>query len=82
VGQRSVEILIGRLVTDEGLRERFIADPRGTLRLAQQQSGLELNATEIDALLCSPVTLWVRLSALLDPRLQKANLKNDRGDRE
>ena len=74
VGQRSVEILIGRLVTDEDLRQRFIAEPRETIRFAQQ-SGLDLTAAEIDALLASPVVLWERLAAILDPRLQKASLK-------
>jgi hypothetical protein len=74
MGQRSIEILVGRLVTDEELRHQFIADPRETIRLAQQ-SGLVLTATEIDALLASPVALWERLAALLDPRLQKASLK-------
>ena len=74
MGQRSVEILIGRLVTDEELRQRFIAEPRETIRLVRQ-SGLELTAAEIDALLASPVALWERLAALLDPRLQKASLK-------
>ena len=74
MGQRSVEILIGRLVTDEDLRQRFIAEPRETIRFAQQ-SGLDLTAAEIDALLASPVALWERLAAILDPRLQKASLK-------
>ena len=74
MGQRSIEILIGRLVTDEELRQRFVAEPRETVRLAQQ-SGLELTAAEVDALLASPVALWERLAAALDPRLQKASLK-------
>jgi len=74
MGQRSVEILIGRLVTDEELRERFIVAPLETLRLEQQQ-GLELTAAELDALLASPLSLWTRLAALLDERLQKASLK-------
>jgi len=74
MGQRSVELLIGRLVTDEALRRRFFAEPRETIRLAQQ-SGLELTATEVDALLASPVALWEVLAAALDPRLQKASLK-------
>lgn len=74
MAQRSVEILIGRLVTDEDFRHRFIAEPRETIRLGQQ-SGLELTAAEIDALLASPVALWERLAAILDPRLQKASLK-------
>jgi hypothetical protein len=32
--------------------------------------------TEVDALLASPVALWEPLAAALDPRLQKASLKN------
>lgn len=74
MGHRSVEILIGRLVTDEELRERFVAEPRETLRLAQQR-GLVLTAAETDALLASPVALWESLAAALDPRLQKASLR-------
>ena len=77
VGQRSVEILIGRLVTDEDLRQRFIAKPRETIRLAQG-SGLQLTAAEVDALLASPVAVWESLAAALDPRLQKASLKRGR----
>jgi hypothetical protein len=75
MGQRSVEILIGRLVTDEELRRRFVAEPRQTIRLVQQL-GLELTATEVDALLASPLALWESLTAALDPRLQKASLKH------
>jgi hypothetical protein len=74
MGHRSVEILIGRLVTDEELRERFVAEPRETLRLAQQR-GLVLTAAETDALLACPVALWESLAAALDPRLQKASLR-------
>jgi hypothetical protein len=74
MAQRSIEILIGRLVTDEELRERFVVAPLETLRFEQQQ-GLELTAAELDALLASPLSLWTRLAALLDERLQKASLK-------
>ena len=75
MGQRSVEILIGRLVTDEELRRQFVADPRETIRLAQLR-GLELTAAEVDALLATPVALWEALAAALDPRLQKASLRH------
>ena len=74
MAQRSIEILIGRLVTDEELRERFVVAPLETLRFEQQQ-GLELTAAELDALLASPLSLWTRLAAVLDERLQKASLK-------
>ena len=81
MGQRSVEILIGRLVTDEELRRRFVENPRGTVQLAQQQ-GLELTAPEIDALLASHIGLWECLAAALDPRLHKASLKVPRKERD
>jgi hypothetical protein len=74
MGQRSVEILIGRLVTDEELRRRFVAEPRETIR-HEQLRGLELSAAEIEALVTSSVALWETLAAILDPRLQKASLK-------
>jgi hypothetical protein len=74
VGQRSIEILIGRLVTDEELRRQFVANPCETIRLAPLH-GLELTAAEAEALLATPVALWEALAALLDPRLQKASLK-------
>jgi hypothetical protein len=75
MGQRSVEMLIGRLVTDEELRRRFAAEPRETIRL-EQLRGLELTVAEVDALLASPLALWESLAAALDPRLQKASLKH------
>jgi hypothetical protein len=75
MGHRSVEILIGRLVTDEDLRRQFVAEPHETIRLVQQRGGLELTAAEVDALLASPIAIWEVLAAALDPRLQKASLK-------
>jgi hypothetical protein len=75
MGHRSVEVLIGRLVTDEELRRRFVAEPFETIRLAQER-GLELTAAEVDALLASPISVWENLAAALDPRLQKASLKH------
>jgi hypothetical protein len=74
MGHRSVEILIGCLVTDEDLRRSFIQEPRETLGILEQR-GLVLTEAEVDALLASPVRLWERLAVLLDPRLQKASLK-------
>jgi hypothetical protein len=75
MGQRSVEWLIGRLVTDEELRRRFVSEPRETIRL-EQLRGIELTAAEVEALVASPAALWDRLAADLDPRLQKASLKS------
>jgi hypothetical protein len=81
MGQRSVELLIGRLVTDEELRRRFVAAPRQTLRVLQEH-GLELTTAEVDAVLASHVALWNCLAAALDPRLQKASLKQGGASKE
>jgi hypothetical protein len=75
MAQRSVELLIGRLVTDEELRRRFVADPRETIR-REQLRGFDLTPAEVEALVVSPLWLWERLAAVLDPRLQKASLKH------
>jgi hypothetical protein len=76
VSQKSVEIIIGRLATDENLRARFIADPMGTLR-SQREAGLDLNPTEVDALLRTPNDFWDVMARWVHPRLQKAALRGD-----
>jgi hypothetical protein len=76
VAQRVVEILIGRLITDEDFRSDFLADPENTL-LALSDLGLELSRTEIAALVNTDPTLWARTAVRIDPRLQKASFKNE-----
>ena len=71
MGQRSIEILVGCLVTDEEFRRRFVCEPHETIRLMRQR-GLELTTAEIDALLAAPITLWEGLAAALE----KASLKH------
>lgn len=76
MAQRIVEMLIGRLITDEMFRSDFLADPENTL-LALSDLGLELSRTEIAALVNTDSTLWARTADELDPRLQKASFKNE-----
>jgi hypothetical protein len=76
VAQRIIEMLIGRLITDEQFRREFLADPDTTL-LALADRGLELSRTEIAALLNTDATLWARTADGIDPRLQKASLRNE-----
>ena len=76
MAQRIIEMLIGRLITDEQFRREFLADPETTL-LALCDRGLELSRTEIAALLNTDATLWARIADGIDPRLQKASLKNE-----
>jgi putative modified peptide len=72
--QRNIELLIGRLVTDEEFRRSFQQNPREALRVCEH-CGLALSAVEITALLATDHTLWDRISRELDGRLQKASLK-------
>ena len=70
MSQKNVEIVIGRLATDETLRARFLADPAGTLR-SLVETGLVLNPVEVEALLDMPLGTWPAMAARIHPRLQK-----------
>jgi hypothetical protein len=74
MSQRNVEIVIGRLATDEETRERFVADPRAAIA-SLRGDGLELSAIEAEALAAVPLRPLEALAEALDPRLQKASLK-------
>ncbi len=73
MAQRSIEILIGRLVTDEAFRSAFRADAVATLT-GFAESGHDLTALEIAALRATPSEVWERVAGQVDPRLQKASL--------
>jgi hypothetical protein len=75
LAHRIIEILIGRLITDEQFRHEFLDAPERTLFSLRDQ-GLELSRTEISALVNTDPMLWARTADRLDPRLQKASLKN------
>jgi hypothetical protein len=70
VAQRSIEILIGRLITDEAFRSAFGRNATSTLT-GFMESGYELNAVETAALHATPADLWERVAKHIDPRLQK-----------
>jgi hypothetical protein len=73
VAQRIVELVIGRIVTDEQFRNEFLRDPVATL-LGLSDRGLELTRTEIAALVATDPALWTGVAERIDPRLQKASL--------
>ena len=74
MSQKCVEMIFGRLATDEELRQEFRRDPQGTLgKLAA--CGVELTTAERDALLATNGALFERLAETIDPRLQKASLR-------
>jgi hypothetical protein len=74
MAHRTIERIIGRLLTDEELRFQFTRSPRGTLAELRDQ-GWELSGLEVDALLTIEVGLWSDVAARIDPRLQRCSLK-------
>ena len=81
MSHRHLEVVIGRLVTDEAFRRRFVEQPaEWNAELAE--AGLELGAGELTALRRTDVAAWLAIADAIDPRLQKASLKPiDRGPR-
>lgn len=80
MSQKSVEIVIGKLATDEELRARFLADPMAALD-GLGERGLDLNPAEREALLAIPKGVWIVIPRWIHPRLQKIALSPERADR-
>src|SRR6266705_6151322 len=72
--QQSVEILIGKLLTDEELREAFEQNPHEVLVWLLRQ-GLQLSRLEIEALKSIKSSDLSGLADMIDRRLQKASLR-------
>jgi hypothetical protein len=76
MSQKCVEVIFGKLATDEDLRRKFRENPVDTLRLLVER-GFELTRAECEALAATRCDLFTRLSEAIDPRLQKASLRPD-----
>jgi hypothetical protein len=75
VTQRWIEIVVGRLVTDEAFRRTFLADPHRALQDLVDQ-GTHLTQAEMTALVAVDTGLWDRVARHVDPRLLKAGAKS------
>jgi putative modified peptide len=73
MSQRHIETIVGRLVTDEDFRRRFVAGPDAALE-ELGAAGIELTAAEREAL-ATDAAVWGRLAQAIDPRLQKVSLR-------
>src|SRR3989442_1698238 len=71
---QNVEVLIGKLVTDEELREAFQQNPRAVLTWLRHQ-GLQLSSLEMEALTSISPSELNALADRFDGRLQKASLR-------
>ena len=70
MSQREVERTLGRLLTDEGFREKFFLDPaRSCLML-----GIQLAPHEVEALLRVPRSMLTTLGARLDDRVCRLHI--------
>ena len=74
MSQRNVELLIGRLLTDEEMRRQFIRQPAGTIQEFCRQ-GWELSVGEIEALTATEATMWSELASRIPSRLQRCSLR-------
>jgi hypothetical protein len=73
---KTVQLIVGRLVTDEEYRLTFLSDPVGTLTVLRNQ-GVELTSGEVEALIRTDQTLWTDAANRIDPHLQRSSLRRD-----
>lgn len=73
MSQACVERIIGVLATDEGLRRRFLRNPRAALQELLER-GLELNDCELASLASLDPHELGRFARAIDPRIQKVDL--------
>ena len=59
--QRHIELIVGRLLTDEAFRRAFQLDPQQALADAEMD-GLLLTPYEVAALLATDRSLWERMA--------------------
>jgi hypothetical protein len=65
---RSIEILIGRLITDDAFRRFLLGDLTTTLLLAGEW-GLQLSDNEVRGLAATDPRVWDRIAGEIDARL-------------
>ena len=72
MAHKTVQLIIGRILTDEAFRASFLEDPAGTLS-SLRDMGFELTNAEIDALTHTDERLWSSGADWIDGRLQRCS---------
>ncbi len=72
MSQKTVQLVIARLLTDEDVRTQFLDDPLGTLTAFCNQ-GFELTGDEMEALIETDRELWSYGASRIHPRLQRCS---------
>jgi hypothetical protein len=73
MAHKTVQLVIGQILTDEELRGKFLDRPLETLT-ALRDNGIDLTTSEIDALLVTDPRLWRAGAQWVDSRLQRCRL--------
>jgi hypothetical protein len=76
MSQKTVQFIVGRLITDEDYRMHFLQDPRRALNTLREQ-GVELTNGEVDALVRTDTALWSEAADRIDPHLQRSSLRHE-----
>ena len=74
MAHKTVQFIIGQLLTDEELRETFLAAPVETLS-SFRDAGFDLSDAEVAALANTNRQLWRAGADWIDTRLQRCCLK-------
>jgi len=74
MSQRTLERVVGRLITDDEFRLEFTRLPQHTLAALKEQ-GWELTAIEVEALVQTDTEVWSDGARRINPRLQRSSLK-------
>jgi hypothetical protein len=70
MSQKNVQLIIGRILTDEEFRLDFLERPAATLTLLRER-GCELTAVEASAIVMTDRRLWQFGERWIDERLQR-----------
>lgn len=76
MSHKTVQSIVGRLITDEEYRLRFLGDPLGTLNDLRER-GVELTRGEIEALVRTDRTVWIDAAERIDRQLQRSSLRSE-----